>query len=76
MVSGYSKINHDEYETCFANQWMDLHGESHPKLVELCMDTFEYEYVHIWTDLIVKLESWIVTHDAYLESIKGDPPPA
>lgn len=73
MVWGYSKVDHDEYETNFSNRWMDLYGERHLGSMELCMMTFNHEYDLEWTDLIEKLESWIVSNDAKLEATKGVP---
>ena len=29
MCMGYSKIDHDEYETHFSNRWMELYGDRH-----------------------------------------------
>lgn len=73
MVWGYSKFDHDEYETNFSNRWMDLYGERHLNSMELCMMTFHQEYDEVWTDLMDKLESWIVASDAMLEATKGIP---
>ncbi len=30
LCLGYSKIDHDEYETKFSNRWMKLYGDRHP----------------------------------------------
>jgi hypothetical protein len=70
MVVGYSKVDHDEYETHFSNRWMELHGERHLESMELCMGTFHHEYNDVWPDLMEKLEDWIETNDAELESTK------
>jgi hypothetical protein len=67
LCMGYSKIDHSEYETTFSNRWMELYGDRHLCSMELCMETFHHEYNDVWTDLIVKLESWIETNDAELE---------
>ncbi len=67
---GYSKIDHDEYETHFVNRWMDLYGAQHLDSVELCMQTFHYEYNEVWTELMGRLEIWIETNDAELETTK------
>ncbi len=75
MVWGYSKVNHDEYETDFSNRWMALYGERHLNSMEVCMMTFHHEYDDVWTDLMNKLESWIVANDAHLEATKDDPLP-
>lgn len=70
MVVGYSTVDHDEYETHFSNRWMELHGERHLESLELCMGAFHYEYNDIWPDLMDKLEDWLETNDAELESTK------
>lgn len=75
MVWGYSKADHDEYETNFSNRWMALHGEQHPKSLDLCMFTFQHEYDDVWPDLMEKLESWITANDTQLEATKNDPLP-
>lgn len=75
LCTGYSKINHDEYETLFSNRWMELYGERHLEAMELCMKTFHIEYDDVWVDLIEKLENWVEANDAELEATKNDPPP-
>lgn len=72
MVSGYSKTDHDEYETHFSNRWMQLYGEQHLESLDLCMMSFHVEYDTVWTDLMEKLEGWIVTNDARLEATKNN----
>jgi len=37
------------------------------------MATFDHEYGEVWTDLMDKLESWIVENDAELENTKNAP---
>lgn len=71
LLRGYSKIDHDEYETRFSNRWMELYGDKHLDSMELCMATFHDEYDRIWPSLIEKLEAWIVKFDAELESTKN-----
>jgi hypothetical protein len=73
LCTGYSTINHSEYETIFSNRWMELYGDSHLDSMEQCMNTFHHEYNEVWADLIVKLENWIETNDAELEATKNDP---
>lgn len=68
LVGGYSKIDHSLYETHFLNRWMALYGDSHPGSIELCMETFHYEYDVVWSELIEKLEHWIRMNDAQLEA--------
>jgi hypothetical protein len=73
MVVGYSKVDHDEYETKFSNRWMDLYGERNLNSMDLCMMTFHIEYGDVWPDLIEKLENWIVENDDSLEATKDVP---
>jgi hypothetical protein len=67
---GYSKTDYDEYETTFSNRWMELYGEKHLTLVNLCMETFHEEYDVVWSELIEKLENWIEANDLSLEASK------
>ncbi len=73
MVGGYSKIDHDEYETHFSNRWMELYGNRHLGSIELCMSTFHHEYNDVWPSLMEKLEEWIESNDAELEATKNNP---
>ena len=73
LVWGYSKVDHEEYETKFRNRWMELHGVSHPNSMELCMSIFRHEYEDVWVALMDKLESWIVANDALMEETKNVP---
>jgi hypothetical protein len=41
--------------------------------MEVCMMTFHYEYDDEWTDLMEKLESWILANDAMLQATKDVP---
>ena len=70
MMAGYSKVDHSERETHFANRWMQLHGASHLEAMDLCMMTFHHEYDEVWADLMGKLESWIAENDDSLEATK------
>ena len=72
LCRGYSKSNHDEYETVFSNRWMELYGKRHLDLMELCMSTFHNEYDKQWLILIEKLENWTEANDEMLESTKND----
>jgi hypothetical protein len=72
LVAGYSKIDHDEYETRFSNRWMETYGASHLRLMEVCMTTFHYEYNEVWAQLITSLEKWIAANDDILEAIKAE----
>jgi hypothetical protein len=71
LYGGYSTTNYSEYETTFSNRWMELHGEQHPKLIDLCMGTFHEEYDSVWSELIDKLECWIECNDVELEASKN-----
>ena len=75
MIWGFSKADHDEYETRFSNRWMALYGDRHLNSLDLCMMTFHHEYDDVWSDLMDKLESWIVAKDSQLEATKNDPLP-
>lgn len=70
LCVGYSKIDHDEYDTIFSNRWMELYGNNHLGMVELCMETFESEYNDVWSDLVTKLEEWIEANDDELEATR------
>ncbi len=72
LCRGYSKIDHDEYETHFYNRWIELYGEKHLGSMELCMMTFHHEYNEVWPKLIEGLENWIEANDAELEATKND----
>ena len=73
LCMGYSKIDHDEYETNFSNRWMKLFGDQHNNAMELCMRTFHHEYNDIWPARIETLEKWIEANDAMLEAAKNEP---
>lgn len=73
LCTGYSTIDHQEYETFFSNRWIEKYGDEHIKLVELCIEVFLEEYDEIWSNLMEKLESWIEKNDAKLEASKNDP---
>lgn len=73
LCMGYSKIHHNEYETHFSNRWMELYGDRHLGSMDLCMQTFHYEYNDVWPALMEKLEGWIEANDAELEGTKNDP---
>lgn len=72
LCTGYSKIDHDEYETNFSNRWMELYGDRHLSSMELCMGTFHHEYNDVWSALMGKLEGWIEANDVELEATKND----
>ncbi len=74
LCRGYSKIDHDEYETRFSNRWMELYGDTHLVSLELCMMTFHYEYNERWPELMSRLESWVEANDDELEATKNAKP--
>jgi hypothetical protein len=71
LCSGYSTVNHDEYETTFSDRWMELHGGRHMDSMMLCMGTFHHEYDEVWSSLSEQLEKWIEANDDELEATKG-----
>lgn len=70
LCMGYSKTDHDEYETRFSNRWAELYAERHIESMDLCMVTFHHEYNDVWPALMEELESWIEANDAELEASK------
>jgi hypothetical protein len=70
LVQGYSKVDHEEYETNFSNRWAELYGDQHLVGMELCMETFSFEYNDVWSSRIEKLETWIEENDAKFEAEK------
>jgi hypothetical protein len=70
LCRGYTRINHDEFETHFSNRWNELHGDGHLGLMGLCMETFHHEYNIVWPDLMTELEAWIEENDELLEATK------
>jgi len=76
LCMGFSRVDREERETHFSNRWMELFGDRHLGAMELCMQTFIYEYNHVWLDLMGKLERWVEANDAELEATKdSDRPP-
>ena len=67
---GYSKVDHDNYETNFSNNWSEMWGEYHESLMLLTMSTFEAEYNDVWSEKFGKLEVWIEANDERLEASK------
>lgn len=39
--------------------------------MELCINTFHFEYNDVWEDLFTKLEKWIEVNDDDLEATKN-----
>ena len=73
LLTGYSKINHNENEVTFSNRWIELFGERHLGMMELCMETFHLEYDEVWSKLIERLERWIEANDVELEASNSGP---
>ena len=67
---GYSKVDHDQYETNFSNRWPELWSSHHERLMKLVATTFEAEYSEVWSELFTRLEKWIEENDATLEATK------
>ena len=72
LCNGYSRINHDEYETILSNRWIELRGDSHLDGMILCMGTFHHEYDVVWPSLFEQLEEWITINDEKLEATKSE----
>lgn len=50
---------------------IDKYGAGCFKSMELCINTFHFEYNDVWEDLFVKLEKWIEADDDDLEATKN-----
>lgn len=74
LLKGYSELDASELETTFSNRWMEMYGDRHLGMMELCMETFHGEYSVVWADLIEKLERWIEANDAELEAVENELP--
>ena len=72
LLRGYSRIDHDEYETHFSNRWTERYGDRQLPQTTLCMETFEHEYNNVWAELMTKLEVWVEANDERLEAAKED----
>ncbi len=70
ICSGYSKVDHDDIETHFSNNWSEMWTERHEPLMLLVMRTFESEYNDVWAEQFDQLEKWIEENDADLEATK------
>lgn len=70
MLRGYSTIDRGEYETHFANFWLERYGYQHSSHITLCMEIFLYEYNELWPELMTKLEDWIEANNERLEAVK------
>jgi hypothetical protein len=67
---GYSKVDHDNYETNFSNNWSEMWAERHEPLMLLTMSIFETEYNDVWSEQFGKLEAWIEANDERLEATR------
>lgn len=67
LCLGYSQIDHSNFETNFSNRWCNLFHEQHLSLMEICMETFEYEYDDVWPKIMHRFEGWIKENDALLK---------
>lgn len=70
LARGYSKINHDDYETHFSNRWSELYGDRFQDHAGICLETFQYEYSNVWPERMERLEAWIEINDEALEAEK------
>ncbi|MCJ7601590.1 MAG: hypothetical protein MUO63_08825 [Desulfobulbaceae bacterium] len=68
---GYSRVDHENYESNFSNNWLEMWADKHESLMLLVMRIFESEYNDVWPDLMKRLEAWIEANDATLESTKN-----
>lgn len=68
---GYGRVDHDNDEVNFSNNWEVMCGDSHKDLVLLVMRTFEAEYNDVWSGAFDALEIWIERNDAKLESTRS-----
>jgi len=67
LCFGYSKVDHEEYESLFANRWNELRGDEFEELAIIVLQTFELEYNVEWIRVMEALESWINVNDKLLE---------
>lgn len=72
LCLGYSRSNRQTLKTTYSNRWMEMYGDQHLDQMRLCMSVFEYEYDHVWTDGIEKLELWV---EANAEKLEASKPP-
>lgn len=72
LCMGYSKIDHEEFEAYFSNNWIGLYKDQYSDAMDLCMRTFYYGYDNIWSMRLSVLEDWIKENDSALEATKDD----
>lgn len=68
---GYSRVDYEQYETSFANHWVEMWADRHDSIVKLIAMVFENEYNNVWTPQLRKLEMWLTENDVELEATKG-----
>lgn len=72
LCTGYSKVDHDEFETNFNNRWFEMYGGNHLSLVKLSIEIFLHEYDDVWPERMEALEQWITQNDEMLEETKSE----
>ncbi len=68
---GYGRVDHDNDEVKFANNWHEMWADRHESLMLLVMRTFETEYNDVWSDAFDALEAWIERNDPQLEATRS-----
>lgn len=68
VLLGYSKTDHLEYETRFANNWVEFFGGEQDPATAFVFAVFEHEYNESWPRQMTELEEWLRTNDAELEA--------
>jgi hypothetical protein len=68
---GYARLDRENYEENFSNNWFQMWAEKHGPLMHFVMLAFESEYNDIWPGFMKRLEAWIETNDDILESTKN-----
>jgi hypothetical protein len=64
LADGYSKIDHENYETIFRNFWIEKFGNQHEIALLHCLRIFEDE---VWVRHFEALAKWLVDNDQQLE---------
>ena len=70
VCTGYSTVDHEQFDTNFSNRWSELWSDRHDSLMELVCKVFESEYNAVWDPLFEQFEKWIEANDARLEAEK------
>ena len=74
MLSGYSHLEYDDYETHFVNNWSSLYSRDHEQMMLLLMAIFEEEYNNVWSRSIDAFETWIEENNSHIEATRADHP--